>query len=304
MAANGSEELEGAGLLPAMTGNSEDASWIVDIATGEGKAKEPSRCSGSISSVGLRQDPSCRRIHHLCGFGEVVTTLCVDCAFLDEGHFEGSRIEAFLRHCRATRETLDHFPVLTLASTVATILLSGNGRILDLDTKGQAFLKTHGMAKVVNERLYWSDAEMHCRFTAALEETARTGKGRNLLYCHASNPKERFGVIVAKVDSNSHENNKIQPTEYPIVCWVAPLDRRRFATARQLMELFDLSPAEARLTRALCLGDSLEEYALEQGVKLPTVRSQIRSVFAKTGTDRQATLILLIAGIPVLRETS
>ena len=87
-----------------------------------------------------------------------------------------------------------------------------------------------------------------------------------------------------------------------VLCLVAPLDRRRFATVRQLMALFNLSAAEARLARALCHGDSLDEYATDQGLKLPTVKTQLRSVFAKTGTERQASLIRLLSGIPVVRD--
>ncbi len=67
------------------------------------------------------------------------------------------------------------------------------------------------------------------------------------------------------------------------------------------MSMFALSPAEARLARALCHGETLEEYASAQGVKLTTVKTQLRAVFAKTQTDRQVTLVGLITGIPPLR---
>jgi len=87
-----------------------------------------------------------------------------------------------------------------------------------------------------------------------------------------------------------------------ILCLVAPLDGRRIATVRQLMDFFGLSAAEARLARAICHGDSVEEYARDQGLRLPTVRTQLSSIFSKTGTKRQATLVRLIAGIPVVRD--
>ena len=71
--------------------------------------------------------------------------------------------------------------------------------------------------------------------------------------------------------------------------------------SKQLISLFGLSPAEARLTRALCHGETFEEYADAQNVKLPTVKTQLRAVFAKTQTDRQVDLVNLISGIPPLR---
>ena len=69
------------------------------------------------------------------------------------------------------------------------------------------------------------------------------------------------------------------------------------------MELFGLSSAEARLAGALTLGESLEVYARENEVRLSTLKTQLRSIFAKTGTDRQSAIVRLIVGIPAVRES-
>ena len=52
-----------------------------------------------------------------------------------------------------------------------------------------------------------------------------------------------------------------------------------------------LTQAEARLAVALCEGLSVEEAAARFGVSLATVRAQLKAVFAKTGTRRQAELV-------------
>ena len=72
-----------------------------------------------------------------------------------------------------------------------------------------------------------------------------------------------------------------------------PARRLRLA-APDLEQLFDLSPAEARLARLLADGMSTEEAALQLGVSRNTVRSQLQSVFAKTGTNRQGDLVRLL----------
>ena len=75
---------------------------------------------------------------------------------------------------------------------------------------------------------------------------------------------------------------KSDPTKN-VACLVFPVGRRRIASVKQLMALFSLTAAEARLARALCHGETLEEYALDQGVKLPTVKTQLRAIFLKHG---------------------
>ncbi len=69
-------------------------------------------------------------------------------------------------------------------------------------------------------------------------------------------------------------------------------------TADLVRRLFDLSAAESELAVALCSGQSPEEVAADRGRALSTVRSQIRSLFAKTGTNRQADLVGLLLASP------
>ena len=64
-----------------------------------------------------------------------------------------------------------------------------------------------------------------------------------------------------------------------------------------LHSLFDLTPAEARLLRALATGSRLQTYAASAGVQPSTVRTQLTSIFNKTGTKRQAELLSIVASI-------
>jgi len=70
------------------------------------------------------------------------------------------------------------------------------------------------------------------------------------------------------------------------------------ASRTSAMELFvasyGLSRSEAELAQRLALGDSLEEAAERRGVSRNTAKSQLRSVFAKTDTQRQSELVSLL----------
>ena len=65
-------------------------------------------------------------------------------------------------------------------------------------------------------------------------------------------------------------------------------------TAR-LRRLFELSAKEAELAVMLMHGHSLQEAAEQRQVSITTVRSQLASLFRKTGTTRQGQLIALLA---------
>jgi DNA-binding CsgD family transcriptional regulator/PAS domain-containing protein len=61
-----------------------------------------------------------------------------------------------------------------------------------------------------------------------------------------------------------------------------------------LSTTFDLTPAEARVAAHLASGFPLDEIAHKLNVSITTVRSQLRAVFDKTGTNRQADLVRLL----------
>lgn len=82
--------------------------------------------------------------------------------------------------------------------------------------------------------------------------------------------------------------------------WILEPLSPRLPHPRILGVLFGLSRAEARLALRLLAGLTPQECAREAGVGVATVRSQLHSMFAKTGARRQAELVALLARVPVL----
>ena len=61
-----------------------------------------------------------------------------------------------------------------------------------------------------------------------------------------------------------------------------------------LQNQFGLTPAEAVLARELLSGDGVEVAARRIGISVPTARTHLRRVLAKTGAGRQAELVRLV----------
>jgi DNA-binding CsgD family transcriptional regulator len=77
---------------------------------------------------------------------------------------------------------------------------------------------------------------------------------------------------------------------------ITPVDRQIVPTAAVLQGLFDLTPAEARVARAITEGRTLAEIAAATAISEQTLRSQLKVVMAKTGVKRQANLVALLTG--------
>lgn len=67
-----------------------------------------------------------------------------------------------------------------------------------------------------------------------------------------------------------------------------------------LAAAFDLTPAEARVAAAVAVGVGVEDVAQRLAISIHTVRSHLQAVFSKTGVARQAELVGLIAGLPMV----
>jgi DNA-binding CsgD family transcriptional regulator/PAS domain-containing protein len=66
------------------------------------------------------------------------------------------------------------------------------------------------------------------------------------------------------------------------------------ARVPRLMALFGLTASEAAVASAVGAGQSLEDIAAARGVSVQTVRTQLKQIFSKTGTNRQSALAALI----------
>ena len=78
---------------------------------------------------------------------------------------------------------------------------------------------------------------------------------------------------------------------------VSDLTRPSITDAALLSLVFGLTSAEARLAAAICEGQDINGAAATFGVSRQTLRSQLKTVFAKTGSRRQAELVARAAQI-------
>lgn len=76
-------------------------------------------------------------------------------------------------------------------------------------------------------------------------------------------------------------------------------DTRPQASAEDIAALFGFTPAESRLVVRLVGGDTLVEAARHMGISPNTAKTQLQSVFLKTGCSKQSELVALVVANPV-----
>ena len=66
--------------------------------------------------------------------------------------------------------------------------------------------------------------------------------------------------------------------------------------AEVLQGLFNLTPAEARVARAVAARETIDSVAASLNLSRETVRSQLKAALAKIGVVRQIDLAVMLAG--------
>lgn len=113
-------------------------------------------------------------------------------------------------------------------------------------------------------------------------------------------PEQRSLEVLVMPLNDQGCNGQLKPidSEPASMVLVCNPDVRMEVPAEALVELYSLTPAEARMTAALVRGKRISEVAKDFNLSEQTLRGELRSVFQKTETNRQAELVsVILAGV-------
>jgi DNA-binding CsgD family transcriptional regulator len=166
--------------------------------------------------------------------------------------------------------------VLEANSPALAILNQADGIIM---TAGKISLQNPGQSQQLHELIR--------RNAEAAIDPSLGGLMRAMLINRPSG-KESISLLVRPAFSRTPRQLTIRPTA--LIHLVDPA-QPRVTVINALIELFGLTPAEAKVALSLSNGLSIKEAARLSTTSAHTVRSQVRSIFSKMGINRQSQLI-------------
>ncbi len=199
--------------------------------------------------------------------------------------------------------TANQLAISHLAQQVSDLCLLGVsaiGEVLYANPFGEALLREgHGLV-LKGGCLHAVNADRDSELQLALRNTAVLKRPHHL-NLDGRNGRARCLYLTLIPAPESHPLHQLAH-RIEVLVLVTEHSRQRVATVRQLIELFGLTPAEARFARALTQGENIDIYAKAEGLKKTTVRSQLQSALMKTGMGTQRDLVRLVLSIPAVRD--
>lgn len=166
----------------------------------------------------------------------------------------------------------------------AVAILTSNRTVLRASAPFEAALDRFFVAG--RQRLTLYDAATNARFARCFHEN---GQGCSL----ALRGGQAGAAVLHVLPMRGEALDLIEGGHWLAV--LAMLENDRAPSADLLMALFDLTPAETRVARAISVGQAPRDIAQAGGASLETVRAQLKRVMAKTSTHRQSELSALLA---------
>jgi DNA-binding CsgD family transcriptional regulator len=191
---------------------------------------------------------------------------------------------------RITEAGLAASSLVSRKAGAGVVLVGSDQRVVYMDALAEEFLR-HGNLTVRDGRLTTRPPQDSVLSKAI---TAATGAGRRVVGRTGAMMTIRqscdrvLSVAISPLDERDRPPGHIGLLALVLVS--AP-GQSTGPDESRLRRLLDLTPAEARLVRALCDGQTLASYADCTGTSLNTVKTHLKHVFEKTGETRQADLI-------------
>ncbi len=168
------------------------------------------------------------------------------------------------------------------------------GRVLDCNAAADAIFDDD--IHVKNQRLVLRDKDAKRRFDDFTTQLMTTRETAALDAAPITAAREgRRPVIIRALPVPPAARNPFLGAR--VLLTLTSLEPEPFGSAVTLMRIFALTPAEAKLAALMVEGISPEQIAERLAISRETVRNQLKAVFAKTQTSRQAELVALLARI-------
>jgi DNA-binding NarL/FixJ family response regulator len=195
-------------------------------------------------------------------------------------------------------------PALEL-TPIAVAIVTDSGRLLECNGEFSRVLNTADSIRLTGGDIQAVDEMDRAALRGAIGLMAgpASGGARRILRLSRAGSENSLAVIVSKAPHALQKSPG--DSDRNLACLaIADPNRQSTPAPEVLMELFGLTQAEARVALQIGAGKSVNEIAEASGVKVGTIRSQVISIFAKTGLNRQQDVALFVRDLGDLSRLS
>ncbi len=198
------------------------------------------------------------------------------------------------------RAIIDQFPFGVLLVNAEGKLISANHHALKTVADNNMLFLENSMLSSTNKKQEQQLKDLI--YKAANTQLNDAGENVSLIKIDEDGEGSPVSLLITPDPyPKTHYDKKI---ENCAIIFITSASIKQKIAESPLQTLFNLTPAEARLAALLASGMSLNQAAEQTFIAKNTAKVQLKSIFSKTGVNRQAELIKLILTSPAVFNPS
>jgi DNA-binding CsgD family transcriptional regulator/PAS domain-containing protein len=180
------------------------------------------------------------------------------------------------------------------------VLLDTNGRVMTANATARRIAQSRDGLVLSRDRLRAVANSDDDELQKAITEAIAISRSKDSTWDAALTARRPSGappytiLVSPGASAASHSAFRIASA----VVLIGDPDSALASSEKTAMQLYGLTPSEARLACAFASGVSLEDYANTRGINVSTARWTMKHVLAKTGARRQADLVRILLSGP------
>ena len=227
-------------------------------------------------------------------------------------HQETSFVNGLVPHMQRAMELAGRFQqteVVGMAaeqSALPFMLLGADGRILFIGQNAEQMIADEPNLSIIQHRLTSSNSGFSSKLKTLIQTATSSASGiwhsAGGILSLPRQGKSDLTIMVNPVGGNNREALLVGQCPFAALFFYDP--EVAITLQRDLLEsYYGLTFAEAEVAELLVQGNELREISERNRISLHTVRNQLKSIFAKTNTSRQAELVSRLLSGPARTRT-
>lgn len=180
---------------------------------------------------------------------------------------------------------------------IALFIVDQNATIFEANLQARQLFGSSALLKEEQGRLVSATGKMNQRLHQAIQAAASASSpemSEALFLENDGEGQDDLMVFVTPAVRREHTN------KVPVAVFVSMRQGQPFSLPSSIAELYGLTERELHMAELLMQGKSINEMAELSNVSVNTVRTHVKSIFAKTDTNRQVDFVRLILCHPFL----
>ena len=197
---------------------------------------------------------------------------------------------------RSMLDILDRLPY-------GVILLNARGNVLNTNTAAGTLLNISPELDLINGRLQSRNTSVNNRLDSLIDKATTRRKSSNHMRSGGTivipQAPPHFPLTI-HIDPLRHEALTCEINrDVAVIVFITTLGTTVPDHTHLLQDYFNLSEAEVYVAHEIANGATMEDIAERTNRSKETIRTQLKSIYAKTGVNRQADLVrMLLIGLP------